>query len=66
MSDIGSPVWRKSRRCGNSTCVEVATLAEEVLVRDSKVVEGPVLRYTHEEWMAFVSGVKEGDFDINT
>jgi len=66
VSDVGRPVWRKSQRCGNSACVEVATLVEEVLVRDSKVVGGPVLHYTHGEWMAFVAAVKAGEFDIDT
>ncbi len=35
----------------------------EVLVRDSKKPDGPMLSYTAEEWRAFVDGVRNGDFD---
>ena len=45
------------------SCVETATCAcNEVLVRDSKDREGPVLRFTPAEWTAFVQGVKAGEF----
>ena len=32
-------------------------------VRDSKDTEGPVLRFTPDEWKAFVGGVRNGEFD---
>lgn len=34
-----------------------------VVVRDSRAPEGPVLRFTPDEWHAFLLGVKDGDFD---
>lgn len=58
------PRWRRSSRCGNSACVEVASLGDEVAVRDSKNHGGPVLTYSREEWRDFVAGVKDGEFDL--
>ena len=59
--------WRKSSYSGNggSDCVEVASnLPDVVAVRDSKDREGPSLGFTPDEWRAFVSGVKLGEFDL--
>lgn len=58
--------WRKSTfsGAGNSNCVEVGFVISEVLVRDDKVADGPVLSFTTEEWLAFVAGAKAGEFDL--
>ncbi|MFF5760031.1 DUF397 domain-containing protein [Streptomyces longwoodensis] len=58
--------WFKSRRSGgNGNCVEVARLADGcVAMRNSRYPEGPVLVYTPEEIMAFLGGVKDGEFDF--
>ncbi|MEU1597273.1 DUF397 domain-containing protein [Streptomyces sp. NPDC005708] len=50
---------------GNGACVEVAVTADGGrAVRDSKDQgKGPIHRYTHAEWAAFVAGVKAGEFD---
>ena len=60
----GSKGWRRSSYCvgAATTCVEVATDATNVLVRDSKEPEGPVLRFSHDEWLMFVRGVVAGEF----
>lgn len=57
--------WMKSSLSyGNGNCVEVAGLADDVvMVRDSKNVKGPVLGFTPGEWDAFVGGVRNGEFD---
>jgi hypothetical protein len=34
------------------------------MVRNSTDPEGPVVRFTPEEWTAFVGGVRDGDFDF--
>lgn len=61
-------VWRKSTRSGPWTdnCVEVAGAEDGwVLVRDTKDHgNGPVLRYTPDEWRAFIGGVKLNEFDL--
>lgn len=56
-------LWRRSSRCLSSGCVEVRLLDGRIAVRDSKVEAGPVLTYTAEEWLAFIEGVKAGEFD---
>lgn len=47
-------------------CVEVNCNChnDEVLVRDSKNPDGPVLRFNTNEWSAFVRGVLAGEFDL--
>lgn len=57
--------WAKSSLSRfNSNCVEVsAQPGGGALVRHSKDPEGPVLRFTGGEWLAFLGGVKLGDFD---
>ena len=54
--------WQRSSFCGNSACVEVARVGDEWLMRNSTDVDGPVLRFTREEWTAFESGVRNGEF----
>jgi predicted secreted Zn-dependent protease len=54
--------WRKSSFCGNGACVEVAVAGEDFLVRDSKDSDSPVLKFTRDEWAAFVAGVNAGEF----
>jgi hypothetical protein len=57
--------WTKSSLSfSNGNCVEVASLPNnEVGIRDSKDTAGPVLRFTPDEWDAFVGGVRNGEFD---
>jgi len=57
--------WIKSSLSfSNSNCVEVASLpGGEVGVRDSKDAEGPVLRFTSDEWHAFLGRAQNGEFD---
>ena len=61
----GDPYWVKnSLSFSNSNCVEVANLpGGQVGVRHSKHTEGPVLRFTPDEWQAFLDGVRNGEFD---
>ncbi len=60
-------VWRKASASGGNggQCVEVMVTDDAVKVRDTKDAgAGPVHRYTHAEWSAFVDGVKKGEFDL--
>jgi hypothetical protein len=57
--------WMKSSLSfSNGNCVEVAGLpGGEIGVRDSKDPAGSVLRFTPDEWHAFLGGVRNGEFD---
>lgn len=65
---MGNPApenWAKSSLSfSNGNCVEVANLPDgRVGVRHSKDTRGPILRFTPDEWHAFVGGVHNGEFD---
>jgi hypothetical protein len=67
MADLTGAVWHKSTRSGGNggDCVEVAVnLPDVVAVRDTKDPGGAALIFTHAEWVAFVGGVKAGEFDL--
>ena len=60
-----SSEWRKSAYSnGQGSCVEVRASVDGVDVRDTKDRSGPALGFTADEWSAFVSGVKHGEFDL--
>jgi hypothetical protein len=59
-----SPIWRKSPASGTSGCVEIAFVGDDVLVRDSKDVEGPHLKFSQAEWSVFIEAVRAGAFSI--
>ena len=56
-------MWLRGGPCEAGTCVEVASVGEGVAVRDSKDQNGPILRFTPQEWAAFLAGAKAGEFD---
>jgi Domain of unknown function (DUF397) len=45
MEEMNVPAWRKSSRCGTSTCVEVAKVEDQYLIRDSKNPAAPALSF---------------------
>jgi hypothetical protein len=56
--------FKSSLSAGNGDCIEVAKLSTgHIGVRDSKDINGPILRFTDREWDAFVGGVHKGEFD---
>lgn len=56
--------WRKSSYSESGNCVEVASLPDgNLVVRDSKDREAPLLVFTSGEWCTFLSWVKGGEFD---
>jgi Domain of unknown function (DUF397) len=60
-----SSYWVKSSlSLANGNCVEVAALPDgRIGVRHSKDVTGPILRFTSDEWHAFLGGARNGEFD---
>jgi hypothetical protein len=59
------PRWVKSSLSfANGNCVEVADLSGgEIGVRNSRHPKGAVLRFTPDEWHAFIGGAHNGEFD---
>jgi hypothetical protein len=55
--------WRVARLCESGECVGVALQGESVLIGNTSDPEAPVSRFTKQEWVSFVAGVKLGDFD---
>ena len=64
VSGLHPPDWRRSSYCESFGCVEVA-MDGEIAVRDSKNPDGGQLRFSKEEWHAFVHGLRSGDFGLN-
>ncbi|MHC1563292.1 DUF397 domain-containing protein [Actinomycetospora sp. C-140] len=58
------PAIKISSFCTEGGCVGVALDQDEVRVVDTKAADGAPLRFTAEEWAAFVAGVKAGEFDL--
>jgi len=60
--DMSGTQWRKASYSNSNggACVEVATAARAVAVRDSKDPEGPKLAFTAEAWDTFIEHVKQG------
>jgi hypothetical protein len=56
----------KSSFSGANGCVEVAIQEDGVAVRDSRNRDGAVLEFSHRDWAAFVRGVKNGEFDLES
>jgi hypothetical protein len=58
--------WRKSSYSNSQggDCVEVAMTGASVLVRDSKAPESGRLALSPGAWDAFLTGVRNGEFDV--
>ena len=66
LSDIvrGNLTWHKAQRSTyDGQCVEIASAAGNIAMRDSKDPDGPVLVYTPAEFSAFLDGARNGEFD---
>ena len=62
--DSGLKWVKSSLSFANGNCVEVASLPDgQIGVRNSRDTEGAVLRFTSDEWHAFLGGARHGEFD---
>jgi hypothetical protein len=60
-----APLWIKSGFCDSTTCVEVAAVDGEIMIRDSANPAGPVLQVSRQDWDVFAAGVARGDFKLD-
>lgn len=68
-SELAGINWRTSTRSSSNggQCVEAGPLADgsgRVAVRHSRHPEGSLIVYTRAEWVAFLAGAKDGEFDF--
>jgi hypothetical protein len=54
--------WTRSSSCSGGNCVEVASAAGQILVRNSKDPAAGMLSFSAEEWDAFIHAVKRDEF----
>lgn len=59
----GEPAWHLSKSCDGGNCVEIGTRGESVLIRSSAAEDRRYIALSRDEWLAFVAGVKDGDFN---
>jgi hypothetical protein len=59
-----SEQWRRASWCDNSgpSCAEVARDGDDFLLRNSERPD-VVVRFTPAEWVVFMAGAKDGEFD---
>jgi Domain of unknown function (DUF397) len=57
--------WRKSSLSERDGCLEARLLDDGgVGVRDSKDRNGPILRFSPDEWQTFLAQLRNGAFDL--
>jgi hypothetical protein len=57
--------WRKaSHSATNGECVEIAVVDGRIAVRDSKAINGAMLRYDASDWRMFIERAKRADYSI--
>lgn len=60
---LGNLSWRVALQCNGGSCIQVAATGNKIVIGDSKSPGGPFLTYSQNEWIAFVEGVRRGDFN---
>jgi hypothetical protein len=61
---LDEPAWRRSTRCGTSTCVEVARDGDFYLLRDSKNPDVQAIRFDQASWEDFLGRVRAFDLGV--
>lgn len=62
-SALGGLDWRVSSTCEGGACVGVIRQGEVVMIGNTGNPDGPVSKFTEDEWRHFLTGAKRGDFD---
>jgi len=64
MSDDGFVCGPETSIIPYRSCVAVKITDSEVMIRDTKDINNNTLAFTHAEWRAFVSAVRNGEFNV--
>jgi Domain of unknown function (DUF397) len=65
MTMIRDGKFRKADGSQSGGCLEAAALPEGgVQIRDTKDRQGGTQTYTDHEWAVFITGVRNGEFDL--
>lgn len=57
--------WQKSTKSDpNANCVEAREVGGVIEVRNSKSPEAGTATFTRPEWIAFLEGAQDGEFDV--
>jgi hypothetical protein len=59
----GEPDWLVSHACESGACVKVARQGNLILIGNTNDPCGLVNAFTVDEWLQFLAGAKQGDFD---
>lgn len=64
-ASVGGSSFRRSSFCASNECIEVAMTADgTVRVRGAaRNVKQQALTFTRQEWVAFIAGVKNNEFE---
>lgn len=55
--------WAKSSKCSDGTCVEVGHDAHGMILVRNNQAPADIVSFTQDEWVAFIAGVRNGEFD---
>lgn len=55
--------WRRSSRCADGACVEIADLGDRVLMRDAKNTSQPFLDFDRPVFAQFIADIENGRFN---
>lgn len=61
---MSGQVWRRSSACNFGECVEVSSLPNGAVAVRSSTDPGVQVVFTADEWWAFATGVRAGEFDL--
>jgi hypothetical protein len=57
-TSAGESAWRISRKCESGACVEVGTVEDSVIVRNSADPDGAYFTFGRGEWQVFIARFK--------
>jgi hypothetical protein len=59
---LGQLSWRVAQRCNGGQCVRIAAHGDDIVIGHTEDHDAAI-SYTRAEWLAFVEGIKQGEFD---